>query len=607
MTTDPQLGVLSQGDSDHLIGALGDAGARILRGTFVDAGGVFRAKQVPLSRAAVFHSPGLGASPVWVIFCIDDGIAFTPSFGAVGDMRLRADLEAAVELGDGVAWAPLELADQQGAPMAFCPRGVLRRQQAAAEADGLDVLAATEIELVLFDRAGDAVAGNGGPAYGMRPLMEHGAFLDDVHADFDHAGLRIEQLHAEYGSGQIELSVAPDAPLQAADANVLARILLCRAARRHGLAASFSPKVFVDGIGNGAHVHLSFARGEESLLSGGDGPHGLTDEGGAIIGGLVRRLPEVVGALAPSLLSDVRLQPGHWSGAFACWGLENREAAIRLIAGTPAIRARRRAGDDPRRLMDIHLLDAAPTVAERAAVEHVLGPPAGGWDGGARDSDGQGHSLRGGGHEARSRRHLLLPVLLAVQEHIGWVSPGALNHIAERLTVPPADVYGVATFYALLSVEPRPPRVIHVCEDLACRCNGSQELIAQLEEHLGAEGELNADGSATWLRSPCLGQCDRAPAAMVTLAGEHPRSTCSRRSTRARRAGGDRRPSRSRAPIRSRRCRSAGTRRCALLAASATSTRRASTTTARRAATRRCAAPSSWAARASSASSRTRA
>jgi NADH-quinone oxidoreductase subunit F len=172
--------------------------------------------------------------------------------------------------------------------------------------------------------------------------------------------------------------------------------------------------------------------------------------------------------------------------------------------------------------MDIHLLDAAPTVAERAAVEHVLGPPSGAWDGGIRDSERQGHSLRGGGHEARSRRHLLLPVLLSVQEHIGWISPGALNHIAERLTVPPADIYGVATFYALLSVEPRPPRVVHVCEDLACRCNGSQELIAQLEEHLGAEGELNADGSGTWLRSPCLGQCDRAPAAMLTLSGAHP-------------------------------------------------------------------------------------
>ncbi len=84
--------------------------------------------------------------------------------------------------------------------------------------------------------------------------------------------------------------------------------------------------------------------------------------------------------------------------------------------------------------------------------------------------------------------------------------------------MPPADAYGVATFYAMLAVEPRPARVVHVCEDLACRCAGSQELIARLEEHVGPEGELSHDGSATWLRSPCLGQCDRAPAAIVTLA-----------------------------------------------------------------------------------------
>jgi glutamine synthetase len=215
--------------------------------------------------------------------------------------------------------------------MAFCPRGILRGQQAAAEADGLSVLAAAEIEFVLFDGSGMAAAGgpavasSGGPAYGLRPLMEQAAFLDDVHRDFDDAGLAIEQLHAEYGSGQIELSVAPAAPLQAADANVLARILLCRAARRHGLAVSFSPKVFAEGIGNGAHVHMSFWRGAEPLLSGGNGPHGLTDDGGAIIGGLVKHLPEVIGALAPSLLSDVRLQPGHWSGAFACWSPAPRE------------------------------------------------------------------------------------------------------------------------------------------------------------------------------------------------------------------------------------------------------------------------------------------
>ena len=334
LTTREHLGTLSAAHVAARTRALSKAGARILRGTFVDSAGVLRAKQVPIERASVFHSPGLGASPVWVIFCADDGIAFTPRFGVVGDMRLRADLDAAVSIADGSAWAPTELTDQDGRALAFCPRGTLRRQQAAAEAEGLEILAATEIEFVVFDATTGRIAGHGGPAYGLAPLLEHAAFVDDVHRDFDHAGLSIEQLHAEYGSGQIELSVSPAAPLQAADRNILARILLCRAGRRHGLRLSFSPRSLAAGVGNGAHVHLSFVQAGAPLLSGGKGPHGLTDGGAAIVGGFVRWIPEVIGALAPSMLSGLRLQPGHWSGAFACWGLENREAAVRLCAGT---------------------------------------------------------------------------------------------------------------------------------------------------------------------------------------------------------------------------------------------------------------------------------
>ncbi len=172
--------------------------------------------------------------------------------------------------------------------------------------------------------------------------------------------------------------------------------------------------------------------------------------------------------------------------------------------------------------MDIHLVPGAEeTPAERAAVDDVLGLPESGWDGGVRRGGAAGNTAHGG-HDARGRRHLLLPALWALQERVGWISPGGLNYVCRRLTIPPADAYGVATFYALLAVEPRPPRVVHVCEDIACRCHGSQELIAQLEERFGGEGELSDDGSATWYRSPCLGQCDRAPAAMLTVAGDRP-------------------------------------------------------------------------------------
>jgi NADH-quinone oxidoreductase subunit F len=172
--------------------------------------------------------------------------------------------------------------------------------------------------------------------------------------------------------------------------------------------------------------------------------------------------------------------------------------------------------------VDLHLVpEAEPTANERAAVDAVLGPPLDGWDGGTRLSGVSGNTAAGG-HAARAQRHLLLPTLESLQERIGWISPGGLNYVCTRLTIPPADAYGVATFYALLAVDPRPPRVIHVCEDIACRCAGSEGLIAQLEERFGPEGELSDDGSATWFRSPCLGQCERAPAAMLTVAGDRP-------------------------------------------------------------------------------------
>ena len=335
VTTPERLPVLSVMDAGARVQPLRDEGVKALRGTFMDCAGVLRAKQVSLDRAPVFHSPGLGASPVWVIFCVDDGIAFTPNFGAVGDMRLRTDLDAVADLGNGVAWAPTELADQDGEPLAFCPRGALRREQAAAEAEGLQVSAATEIEFVAFDGIDDAVAGRGGPAYGLAPLLEHASFVEEVHTAFARAGVVVEQFHAEYSSGQFEMSLAPAAPLQAADANVLARILLCDAARNNGLRSRSRRGRSPRGSGTGRTCICPSSATDVPLLSGGTGPHGLTDDGAAIVAGYVRRLPEVVGALAPSLLSGVRLQPSHWAGAYSCWGLENREAAVRLCAATP--------------------------------------------------------------------------------------------------------------------------------------------------------------------------------------------------------------------------------------------------------------------------------
>jgi NADH-quinone oxidoreductase subunit F len=118
-----------------------------------------------------------------------------------------------------------------------------------------------------------------------------------------------------------------------------------------------------------------------------------------------------------------------------------------------------------------------------------------------------------GGKAARHRRHLLLPALHAVNDRIGWISVGALNYICGRLNVPPADAFGVATFYHLFSLEPRPATVVHVCDDIACLANGADAVCAAMEEHFPRDA---------WQRSPCLGMCDHAPAALVIKAGGEP-------------------------------------------------------------------------------------
>ncbi|MGZ4152388.1 MAG: NAD(P)H-dependent oxidoreductase subunit E, partial [Actinomycetota bacterium] len=97
--------------------------------------------------------------------------------------------------------------------------------------------------------------------------------------------------------------------------------------------------------------------------------------------------------------------------------------------------------------MDLHLMPQEATEAERAAVDELLGPPASGWDGGERRSV-DGH-VAFGGHEAREQRHLLLPVLHALQRRAGWISPGGMNYAVRRLDVPPADAFGVASFYGM--------------------------------------------------------------------------------------------------------------------------------------------------------------
>lgn len=148
--------------------------------------------------------------------------------------------------------------------------------------------------------------------------------------------------------------------------------------------------------------------------------------------------------------------------------------------------------------MDLRLMLDRPSEVERRAVDDLLGPA----------DDNNSVRVIIGGHAARARRHLLIPALHAVQDATGSVSRGGIGYISERLTVPPAEAYGVATFYALFNTDRPGETTVHVCDDIVCAQYDAESLCEALDE-----------AGASYKRSPCLGQCDRAPAAMYHRPG----------------------------------------------------------------------------------------
>ncbi|MEO3814755.1 glutamine synthetase family protein [Sphaerisporangium sp. B11E5] len=305
--------------------------------TWVDTSGITRVKAVPLARLPHAAAWGIGASPVFDAFLLDDSIVQGRfAGGPVGDLRLHPDLDRLAPLTalPGWAWAPADRFDQGGRPHPLDARHLLRREVRRLAADGFTVRAAFEVEWAASVGEGDDFTpACAGPAYGMTRLTERADYLRDIMEAVTAAGVTVVQIHPEYAAGQYEISVDVDTPVGAADTAVLVRETIRAVSLNHGLRSSFSPKVLAGGVGNGGHVHVSLWRDDVNLMSGGQGPYGLTSEGEAFTAGVLSHLPALLAVGAPSVASYLRLVPSHWAGAFACWGLENREAALRFVTG----------------------------------------------------------------------------------------------------------------------------------------------------------------------------------------------------------------------------------------------------------------------------------
>lgn len=324
---------------------LGEAGIVGVIVAWADNNGIPRSRTVPVERLAEAVRRGVGVTTLFAVFDSHDRITFaheelsTPS----GSVRLLPLSDRLTRLAGqpAFAWAPGRQVTADGSAWPYDQRGALEAQVQRARARGLEVRAGYELEFFVGwtheGAADDLQPAHGGPAYSPHALLAVDEFVAQLLSDLAANGLRIGQLHAEYGLAQIEFNLAPSDPLRAADDQLLARQTVHAAARAHGLRASFAPLVTTEAAGNGWHLHTSIWRRGANLLAAGRGPHGLNAGGAAYLAGLLRDLPAIAAVSAPSVPSLARLRPGYFASAYACWGVENREAALRYVPGSPLL------------------------------------------------------------------------------------------------------------------------------------------------------------------------------------------------------------------------------------------------------------------------------
>jgi glutamine synthetase len=310
---------------------------RLTRFMFCDLAGIIRAKSVHLSSLEHRMATGLGLPTALMALNALDQPQPLDGLGPIGEVRLVPDPSTFVPLPFSPRTGGLltDLVGLDGQPWPFCPRGYLKRMLARAMQRGITFRAGFEPEWTLAIRQGDQyVPFDGSLAYSGLGMTNAGVVVDEIVAALEQEGLPVEQYHPELGHGQQELTIRHAPALRAADNHVLYRETVRGTAFKHGYFVSFAPKPWSHQPGNGCHLHFSAwdPSGEVNLFYQPNAPMALSDLGLQFLAGILDHLPALVALTCPSFNSYRRLQPGAWSGAYTCYGPDNREAAVRVAS-----------------------------------------------------------------------------------------------------------------------------------------------------------------------------------------------------------------------------------------------------------------------------------
>ncbi|TMC18451.1 MAG: glutamine synthetase [Chloroflexi bacterium] len=326
-------------DTQDILKQTRTAHVRLVRFQYCDNGGIMRAKTTHISKLPSRLHEGIGMSLAMSAWTGVETLAAVEGMGPVGEFRLVPDLNT-FNILPYVPNTASMFCDQislDGTPWGADPRGFLKRMIARLAARGMRFEAAAEHEFYFArEEQGQYVPADRALCYSTNGLDEQAEVMDAILEALEQQGISIEQFHAELGPSQQELSIHHADVLRAADNICLARETIRAVARKFDLLATFAPKPFLDQAGSGAHIHFSLwgTEGSEfadrNLFYDGTKRGNLSQTGLYFMGGVLRHLRGLLALTCGSVNSYSRLVPHFWSSAYAAWGYDNREGALRV-------------------------------------------------------------------------------------------------------------------------------------------------------------------------------------------------------------------------------------------------------------------------------------
>ncbi len=319
--------------NNKILKTIDEVGIRFVRILWCDNANIIRGKAVHRKTLPDYlkHGVGISAAQQALPVMLDAPVPGS-GLGPIGEIRLIPDWETLTPLpyAPGHARVFGDMVNH-GSPWPYCPRNFLKRMVAEAESEGLQVVAAYENEFYLLQPTPEGILPVDNTVFASTLAMDqHQQVIDHIAEALVEQGMPVEQYYPESGPGQQEISILYTQALPAADQQIAFRETVKAIAFQHHLVASFVPKILADQAGNGCHLHLSLWRDGKNLLLNPEGDGGLSQVACQFIAGILQHLPALMALTTPSTNSYRRIRPHCWSGAFRCWGIDNREAAVRV-------------------------------------------------------------------------------------------------------------------------------------------------------------------------------------------------------------------------------------------------------------------------------------